>query len=140
MTSQVDILARRVARLELQNRQMKIVALGVALVVATILLAGAAKTPRTVEAEKIVVRDRHGRARITIGTPAFAGTAIDANSDDPVVWLTDDKGSDRVILATDGLSFANNKAKPTVRLSSETEGSPGLKFYGTDGKISWSAP
>jgi hypothetical protein len=104
------------------------------------LLTGAAKTPKTVEAEKIVILDRHGRARITIGTPTFAGAAIDTNPDDPMIWLTDDKGADRAMLSTDGLSFANSKAGPTVRLSSDPNGLSGLKVYGTDGKVFWSAP
>ncbi len=140
MTSEVDNLVQRVARLERQNRQLKMVGLGIALGMATFLLMGAAKTPKTVEAEKIVILDRHGRARITIGTPAFAGAAIDTKSDDPMIWLTDDKGADRAMLATDGLSFANSKARPTVRLSSDPNGLSDLKFYGTDGKVSWSAP
>ena len=109
MTSEVDNLVHRVARLERQNRQLKIVGLGIALGMATFLLMGAAKTPKMVEAEKIVILDRHGRARITIGTPAFAGAAIDTNPDDPMIWLTDDKGADRAMLATDGLSFGNSK-------------------------------
>ena len=96
MTSEVDNLIQRVARLERQNRQLKMVGLGVALGMSTFLLMGAAKTAKTVEAEKIVILDRHGRARITIGTPAFAGAAIDTKSDDPMIWLTDDKGADRV--------------------------------------------
>jgi hypothetical protein len=140
MTSEVDNLVQRVARLERQNRQMKMAGLGIALGMAIFLLTGAAKSPKTVEAEKIVVRDRHGRARITIGTPAFAGAAIDTTPDDPVIWLTDDKGADRAMLANDGLSFANGKAGPTVRLSSDPNGLSGLRFYGTDGKVSWSAP
>jgi hypothetical protein len=140
MTSEVDNLVQRVAKLERQNRQLKMIGLGVALGAATFLLMGAARTPKTVEAEKIVIRDHHGRARITIGTPAFAGAAISTNSDDPMIWLTDDKGADRAMLATDGLSFANGKSRPTVSLSSDPNGLSGLKLYGTDGKVSWSAP
>lgn len=140
MTSEVDNLVQRVAKLERQNRQLKVIGLGVALGMATFLLMGAAKTPKTVEAEKIVILDRHGRARITVGTPAFAGAAIGTNSDDPMIWLTDDKGADRAMLATDGLSFANSKSRPTVSLSSDTNSLSGLKFYGTHGEVSWSAP
>jgi hypothetical protein len=140
MTSEVDNLAQRVAKLERHNRQLKMVVLGVALCMATFFLVGAAKPPRTLEAEKLVILDRHGRARITIGTPAISGATVDVNPDDPVIWLRDDKGTDRAMLATDGLFFANSKARPTVRLDSDTNGLSGLKFYGTDGKVSWSAP
>lgn len=140
MGSESDSLIQRVERLERQNRQLKMAGLGIVLGMATFLLMGAASTAKTVEAKKIVVLDRHGRARITIGTPAFAGAAVGTNSDDPMIWLTDDKGADRAMLADDGLFFANSKARPTVSLSSDPSGLCGLKFYGTDGKVSWSAP
>ena len=42
MTSEVDNLSQRVARLERQNRQLKMVGLGIALGMATFLLVGAA--------------------------------------------------------------------------------------------------
>jgi hypothetical protein len=107
---------------------------------AIFLLTGPAKTPKTVEAEKIVIHDRQGRARITIGTPAFAGATIGANPDDPMIWLSDDKGIDRAMLASDGLRFANSKSRATVSLSSDPDGLSELKFYGSDGKVVWSAP
>ena len=140
MTSEIDNLVERVARLERQNRQMKLLGLGIALGIAALLLTGAAKTPRTIEAERIIIRNRHGHASITLGTPAFAGAAIDTSPDDPMIWLSDDKSTDRAILATDGLRFANSKAKPTVTLRSDPDGLSELEFYGTDGKVSWSAP
>ena len=31
-----------------------------------------------------------------------------------MIWLTDDKDTDRAMLATDGLSFANGKATPSA--------------------------
>lgn len=49
---------------------------------------GAARTPKTVETEKIATLYRYGRARITIDTPALAGAAIGTNSNDPMFWLT----------------------------------------------------
>jgi hypothetical protein len=140
MTSEVDNLGQRVARLERQNRKLKMAGLGIVLGMAAFLLMGAARAPKIVEAEKIVILDLHGRARITIGTPAFAGAAADTNPDDPMIWLTDEKGADRAMLANDGLSFANGKGRPTVRLSSDPNGLSGLKLYGADGKVSWSAP
>ena len=140
MTSEVDNLVQRVARLERQNRQLKVVGLGIALGMAASLLTGAVKAPRTVEAERIVILDSHGRARITLGTPAFAGSATYANADDPIIWLADEKGTDRAMLASDGLYFANSRGRPTASLSSDPNGLSGLKFYGADGKVSWSAP
>jgi hypothetical protein len=140
MTSEVDNLLRRVQKLERQNRRWKLVGLGVALCITVLLLVGADKAPRTIEAEKIVLLDSHGRARLTIATPAFAGATMDVNPDDPVIWMTDDKGADRAMLTTDGLFFANGKARPTVSLSSDPNGTSGLKFYGANGKVSWSVP
>ena len=57
-----------------------------------------------------------------------------------MIWLADQKGTDRATLATDGLNFANSKFKPTVILRTGPNGLSELKFYGTDGKVSWSAP
>jgi hypothetical protein len=48
------------------------VILGVALCFALLLLAGADKAPRTIEAEKVVLLDSRGRAKLTIATPALA--------------------------------------------------------------------
>jgi hypothetical protein len=140
MTSEVDNLAQRVARLERQNRQLKVLGAAIVLSIVTFFLIGAAKTPRTIEAEKIVIFDQHGHARITIGTPAFAGAAIGMNSDAPMIWLTDDKGADRAMLSSDGLCFASGKSRPTVRLDSRSDGLSRLEFYGTSGKVSWTAP
>ena len=49
--------------------------------------------PQTLEVEKIIIRDSHGHARITIGTPAVAGVAVDLNANEPAIWLSDEKGS-----------------------------------------------
>jgi len=73
--------------------------------------------------------------------PAIAGATMDINQDDPVVWLTDEKGADRAMLTIDGLFFANAKARPTLSLGSDPKsGMSALKFYAADGKVSWSAP
>jgi hypothetical protein len=133
-------LTERIETLERQNRRLKLAALGIAVGVAIVVFAGADKTPRTVEAQKIVLLDSNGRSRLTIGTPALAGATIGVNPDDPVMWLTDDKGTDRAMLTTDGLFFANGKGRPTVSLSSDLKGTSRLKSYGSDGKVSWSAP
>jgi hypothetical protein len=74
-----------------------------------------AGSPKTVEAEKIILRDSHGRARLTIGTPEFAGATVDMKPDDPVVWMSDDKGIDRAVLTTDGLFFSDGRGFGKVR-------------------------
>ena len=140
MTSELDSLLQRIQKLERQNRRFRRTGLGIAACMTILLFAGANKTPRTIEAEKIVLLDSRGRPKLTIGTPAFAGVAMDVNPDDPVIWMTDDKGADRAMLTRDGLFFANGKTRPTVSLISDPNGASGLKFYGTNGKVTWSAP
>ena len=44
------------------------------------------------------------------------------------------------MLTGDGLFFANGKGRPTVSLGTDSNGTSALKFYGTNGKVSWSAP
>ena len=116
MTSEVEMLAKRVGRLERENRLLKLIGIGCALGVAMFVLVGADKKPRTIEAEKIVLRDSQGRARVTIGTPEFAGVAIDMKASDPAIWLADESGADRAILSADSLRFGNSKGKPLVAL------------------------
>jgi hypothetical protein len=49
---------------------------------------------------------------VTISTPEFTGASFDVKPTDPVLWLSDDKGTDRAMLTDDGLFFASGKAKP----------------------------
>jgi hypothetical protein len=74
-----------------------------------------------------------------IGTPEVTGAAVDTRPDAPAIWLSDENGSDRTILTSDGLYLANGREKPLVKLSSGPS-RPELRFYGPDGKVSWSAP
>jgi len=141
MTSEVELLTRRVARLERESRLTKLIGIASVLGVAVLLLVGADKTPRTIEAEKIVLRDSQGHVRVTIGTPEFAGAGIDMKATDPAIWLTDEHGDDRAVLTTDGLRFGTSKHKPIVELISDPRsGRSALRFYSDNGKISWSAP
>ena len=81
---------------------------------ASLALMAQARPNRTIEAEQIIVRDSNGRARITIGTPRSSGHAIDSQSDDPLIWLSDERGTDRAILGIDGLRFANEHGRSTT--------------------------
>jgi len=69
MTSEIGSLTHRVAHLEQENRRLRMIGMAAAILLAAFVFAGAGKTPRTIEAEKIVLLDSHGRARVTIGTP-----------------------------------------------------------------------
>ncbi len=141
MTPEVEMLTKRVGRLERENRLLKLIGIGCALGVTVLLLVGADKTPRTIEAEKIILRDSQGRARVTIGTPEFAGVAIDMKASDPAIWLTDESGTDRAILSVDSLRFGSSRGKPLVALIGDSRSDrSALRFYDSNGKISQSVP
>jgi hypothetical protein len=112
MESSTDLIARRIAKLERENRVLKIGGLGLALFIVGLHAMGTSGSPRTIEAEKIVLLDQHGHPRIVMGTSLYGGPAFGMKSDDPAIWLADDKGVDRAILATEGLYFATAEAKP----------------------------
>lgn len=140
MMPEFEMLEIRVARLERENRFFKLAAAGAALSALVIVSMGAV-SPKTIKAEKILLLDSNGKARITIGTPASAGAAFGIQSDDPAIWISDAKGTDRTILTSEGVYFADGRAKPTVDLSGGARpGMPSLKFYNPDGTIRWSAP
>jgi len=139
MTSEIESLIVRVACLEQANRRLKLIGVGIALASMVLVSMGLGGKPRTIEAEKIVILDTHGRARLMIGTPDVAGAAVAMKLDAPAIWLSDENGSDRTILTSDGLYLANGREKPLVNLSSGPS-RPELRFYGPDGKVSWSAP
>jgi len=139
MRPEIESLIVRVARLERANRRLKLIGVGVALASTVLVSMGLSGKPRTIEAEKIVILDTHGRARLMIGTPDVAGASVDMKLDAPAIWLSDENGSDRTILTSDGLYLANGREKPLVNLSSGPS-RPELRFYGPDGKVSWSVP
>jgi len=139
MKSEIEAVKIRVAQLEHANRLLKLIGLGVVLGSAALVSMGLGGKPRTIEAEKIVILDSYGRARLTIGIPSVAGAAVDMKPDSPAIWLSDESGSDRAILTSDGLYLASGHEKPLVDLSSGPS-RPALRFYGPDGKVSWTAP
>jgi hypothetical protein len=140
MILEIQELGERVARLERQNRMMKCSVLATVLLGAVLLCAGAAKNARVIEAEKIILRDARGHARITIGTPESAGYALDLATDAPVIWLTDNNGTDRAMLTTDGLFFASEKGRRAVSLESDPKHHlPNLRLFAPDGTTAWTA-
>lgn len=138
MQGEIANLSARVARLERSNRRLKMLGAGTVLALAALLSMGFAGKPRTIEAEKLVIIDSHGRPRLTLGTPKAAGFAGGLGPDEPALWLSDENKTDRTILAPDGLYFANSHGKAVVDITSEP--GPELRLHGPDGKVSWSAP
>jgi hypothetical protein len=137
-SSEVEALALRVARLEQGNRRLRALGIGVIVALVALVSGAAGRKPRIMELEKLVIRDSHGRARLTIGTPGSAGVAIDLGRDEPAIWLSDESGGDRAILTSDGLHFANGRARPILAVTAGPNG-PELRLYGPDGKVTWSA-
>lgn len=69
MSSTVDVLARRVDRLERENLRLKAVAVVVLVVSVSALLMGSATTTKTLEAEEFILRGADGKPRATLGCP-----------------------------------------------------------------------
>jgi hypothetical protein len=109
-TLTVETLARRLAKVERENRLMRwaggIVTLGLAAV-----LVGATKTPTELDVTKLTIRDANGKAR--------GGLAID--KDGPMLSLFDTSG------------------KPRIGLSALADG-PALCLYDADLKVTWRTP
>jgi hypothetical protein len=71
-TDELDPLASRVARLEKQNRWLKIGALSIAAVAGLgVLLAATNKDARILEGEGFIIRDANGVTRVEIGKEGF---------------------------------------------------------------------
>lgn len=135
MKLDVDSLAVRVTKLERENYWLKVFMLTGMIASAAVVSFGFTDKPRTIEAERIIVRDNRGRPRIIFGTPEVVGAAVDMKADTPGIWLTDDNGVDRAILSIDGLYFANSRSRPLAELTTE-----GLRIHSPDGKVVGSAP
>jgi hypothetical protein len=118
MTRGIQELTHRGEKLERQNRRLKQAAVSVLSLVAIAGLMAQASPKRTVEAEKFILRDARGRARVTIGTPGVAGAAYLMQPDEPAIWISDATASDRAILTVDGVRLANGKGKPLLDLTS----------------------
>jgi hypothetical protein len=128
----MQAILRRIEILEKENTRLKRLPLTVLLFgLGGLVLMGATNgTPTVLSARKFVLVDSQGRARLEIATPASLGTpAVGLRPDDPGIWISDEKGNDRAIIVSDGLSFqddlgekrldmgVNPSGEPTIRLS-----------------------
>jgi hypothetical protein len=140
MIPEMDALVERVRRLEQQNRAIKWIAAGILLLVIVTGLAAQQRPVRTIEAEKFVLLDSKGRARVTIGTPRSSGVAIDLPADEPSIWISDVNGTDRVIITTDGLRLANESGRPAASLTFTNKKGAEILLDNADGKLLYRAP
>jgi hypothetical protein len=140
MTPEIELLATRIARLERQNRFLKRAVVAICSLVVVSGLWAQPRTTRTIEAEKFVLVDSQGRARITIGTPQTSGAAIGMQADEPAIWISDAKGIDRVIISSEGLRLANDAMRPAASLTFEKDTGGRIRLFSNDGKLLYYAP
>jgi hypothetical protein len=115
MVSDVDVICQRIERLERENRNLKRFGFTTVLFVLCVALMGQAqKSYPVVQSKKIVVVDSQGRPRITLGTPSSSGAALELKTDDPAIWMSDENGTDRMILTTDGIRLADERGRPRL--------------------------
>lgn len=140
MISEMNALTQRVRRLEQQNRVMKLIAAGILLFAIVASVKAQQRPTRAIEAEKFVLLDSKGRARVTIATPGSSGAAIDLAADEPSVWISDANGMDRVIITTDGLRLANESGRPAASLTFTNKRGGEIVLKSGDGKLLYHAP
>jgi hypothetical protein len=142
MTTELQRLTLRVETLERQNHRFRLGAVGLILLAALWSMAAVSPKPRTIEAEQFIVRDSKGRARVTIATAPVSGAAVSLAPDEPAVWFSDAKGSDRLILTTDGLRLANSKSQAALEVTAGTiAGQPAsIRLYNSESHVVWSVP
>ena len=124
-----DVLLRRIERLERENRRFKCAGVALALGLVAVLLMGQAPgRARTVEAEKLVLKDRAGKVRAVLG---------EAGEDRELgLYLYDRKQVPRVAVSLDMtgapmLRMASEIGADRVRL--EPDG--GLNLHGDSGRV-----
>jgi len=124
-----DVLVQRIERLERENRRFKRAGAALALGLVAVLVMGQAPgRARTLEAEKLVLKDRSGKIRAVLGEGG--------EEREHGLFLYDGKRVPRAWLALDlagspGLRMASEIGADRVRL--EPDG--GLNLYGTAGRI-----
>jgi hypothetical protein len=135
-------LSARVARLERQNCWLKRGGLAALVVGGTALLLGSRAEPnKTLEVEKLVVRDTFGRQRAALhmtkgDDPAVALVLYDenerpraglgVNKDGPGLYFTDPNGKHRAVLAKNndgiGLDLLDEDGKPRMDFRTTDKG------------------
>lgn len=132
-------LARRLDRVERENRRLKRAGIAALAVIAAVVLMGqvtGGRVAKVVDAEKFILRDWEGRKRaelMTISSGAYLGldgpdgkTRVTiAVLDEPILTLYGEgegAGAIRVLLGVNDVD------------------SPYLKLVGKDGKVVWSTP
>lgn len=121
-----NILAR-LGKVEKENRRLKRIAVGVLVVAGAFLLMGQARSSRTIEAEKFILRDGSGTVRARLEMEPM---------DRPTLVLLDTKGFPLLTLAAGETPFLNlckgHCEDQQVWLGTYPNGLFGVALYGKD--------
>ncbi|GEM_PF-1661513 len=127
---ELQSIRERLEKLERQNRWFKRAGIAALLLAAAVVVMGQARPSRTVTANKFVLQDSQGRARITIATSASMGTGIvGMPPDDPGIWIRGEEGQEQTVLTANALRFLDERGRMMVWLFAGSNGA-GLEFYG----------
>jgi hypothetical protein len=123
-TTQVDLVVKRLEKIERQNRRFKQVGLGVALALGTLLLMGQAR-PQLQDAIAL------GRARLSIGMPREAAIAeltedYQVQNEGNNTWLVTAKGGGSPAFAS--VDLENEKVKEARKYWSPNDQQKGAEF------------
>lgn len=159
MTESVDrAILQRVERLERAQRRWRRLASGAAVGLLAVGLMGQKPAPRTVEAERFVLRDAAGRARAELVVDGEQSVALrfkDADSmprlsigtenGAAVLVLNEQGGRVRAGLVTlshgaPALTFYDNNGRNRAELALTREGAPALTITDRDGFLAWKTP
>jgi hypothetical protein len=159
MTESADLaLLHRVERLERAQRRWRRLASCAAVGLVAIALMGQKPAPRTLEAERFILRDPAGRARAELVVDGEQSVALrfrDADSmprlsigtenGAAVLVLNEQGGRVRAGLVTlphgaPALTFYDNNGRNRAELALTREGVPALTISDRDGFLAWRTP
>ena len=157
----METLARRLDRLERENRRLKRAGVVILGVIAAVVLMGQAtprKVAKVIEAEKFVLRDAVGTIRAVLGPGELGGlyhlTLFDMNGkelvglatalDQAVLLFNDSHRKTRaaisVVRGASTLTLYDDTGTPRAEMGAQPDGRPRLTLWDRDGKVIWSAP
>jgi len=149
----MDMLEERLQKLEASNRRLRW-GLCAAVVAWPLVAATGADSGKTLEVERIVVRDAKKTVRAELGTqpdgspvltlldpegrPSLALRGAPAG---PILELADGQGGSAWLSSsTTGASLTLSKNKGEIELATRASGYPLAQLRDKDGKVVWEAP
>jgi hypothetical protein len=116
--------------------------------------AGKATAEKTIEAQKVVIRDAKGVLRAALGTDAGGAAALDlfdaaggklisvrGAAGSPAIELADGAGGSAwLTVSATGSSLSLSKGNGEVDMATTATGAPSIRLQDRDGKVLWQAP